>query len=95
MDFETSTEVASCVNRLGYEKEGQRAVELLRAHGIQTTLSYIKVEKDGPYTTDNGREATRWVIYVNTNQANNARKLLRDAVKNGLVSIVVSKKSGD
>ena len=80
LDFETAADVAFCRKRPGYQKDGDRAVAVLRKHKIYAERDYHRDH----YITEDSASADYWVICVNVRDAAQAWKWLTDAIKQGL-----------
>jgi hypothetical protein len=94
IDWETSAEVASCVNGPSFEKDAERSLAILRQLTIQAQVIFFQ-EHQGIYAiTENPKRATKWVIIVNAKNASAARKALVAAKKKGL-DIVINENASD
>lgn len=84
MDDESSSDVASCPRRTGFEKDGKRALAILRKSGMQASLSYFVVVQGVKEISDDPKGTEGWLISVDVKNVAAARKLLAAAIKHGL-----------
>ena len=94
MDADNSIEIASCIKRTGFEKDGARALAVLREHKIQAELTYLQNQRGVKAITENPKQSTEWVIAVNSKDAAEARKLLAAAIKDGLKVVLIGEQKG-
>jgi hypothetical protein len=84
MEWETAAEVASAKNRPGYEKDGDRAAEVLAKHNIFAKVIYFERIGSVDAVTEDKGHADKFVVFVDVPNAGTARDVLAAEIKKGL-----------